>query len=107
MVDVNLSVGSVAVGNVQTAPSFEITDNGGKLGELIVCKGGLYWKTKNARKWVQVSWWDFDKFVNELNAAFPQTSVNQIEQADESIVQSVIPEIVTPSFFGRLFGKKK
>jgi len=50
MINVKMSVGVVTVQKEQTAPSFVVSDNNGKLGELRVSRGGIRWLAKGKQE---------------------------------------------------------
>lgn len=57
MTKVHLAVGKLEVSNVQTAPEFRVTDDGGAVvGDLRVSKGGVFWRPKGAEKYLHLTW---------------------------------------------------
>jgi hypothetical protein len=81
MTKVNLAVGKLEVANVQTAPEFRVTDDGGSvIGDLRISKGGAFWRPKGAEKYLHLNWSKLDgafrergepKAVGEYNYAPP------------------------------------
>lgn len=64
MADVFLKIAKLEVKNLQTAPTFDVSDNSGKLGELTPSSGGVYWlKSGQQGNPHFVTWKDFAKFM--------------------------------------------
>jgi hypothetical protein len=60
---VSMSIDSADVQNEQTAPTFDITQDGSVVGTLTVSKGGLRWRTRHAHQPVLRSWTAFDELI--------------------------------------------
>jgi hypothetical protein len=65
---VMMSTEGVEVSSVETAPVFEVKDNGKVLGDLTVSTGGIRWRVKHGREPVFVNWEEFDELMRKQPA---------------------------------------
>lgn len=101
MADLKMSVGDMPVMNIQTAPRFDVRDNLGKIGELTVCRGGLYWKPKSGKKLRKISWRNFDKVASRFAVA----SRKEDEISDEDEFEQIDADRSDP-LFSKTLGRK-
>ncbi len=70
MTKVHMTVGKLEVANVQTAPEFRVTDEGGGvIGDLRISKSGAFWRPKNVEKYLHLPWNDLAQAFKERGEA--------------------------------------
>ncbi len=105
MMKVNLSIGDVEVRNSPTAPTFNIKSDGAQFGELVVCKGGMYWRKRYGRSFTKISWHDFRQFADEYEKSYPQAQAKELSDFEDESFAAFIPDSKKASFFSRLFNR--
>ncbi len=58
-----MSAEGIEIQSVETAPVFEVKDNGKVLGDLTVSTGGVRWRVKHGREPVFLTWEEFDDLM--------------------------------------------
>ena len=61
--NVKVMVKSPLLSRRENGVKFSVKDGGGQFGELIVSKGGLYWRPENKQKSQFVTWQKFHDFM--------------------------------------------
>ena len=64
---VSVAIQSHPLSREENGVTFEVKNDDGKLGELIVSKGGVRWKPKGKQDHYFASWKKFDSIMVESN----------------------------------------
>lgn len=62
---VEMSTVKLEVATVPTAPEFSVTDDGKVFGDLRVSRGGVFWRQKNAKQYLHLTWEQVDELFKQ------------------------------------------